>query len=86
MQGNNAERWERQYKFLIQQRFKRYQWSFDRMLEQAETTLPKEELEYAKGLALAFLDESKVAELEQYQRWRTLEPLDPRLSAVHGTN
>ena len=86
MQGNDAEGWERRYKFLLQQGFKRYRWSFDRMLEQAETTLQKEELEYAKALALAFLDESKVTDLEQYERWRTLESLDPRLSAIHGTN
>jgi len=86
MQGNNAEGWERRYKFLLQQKFGRVWWSFDLMLQQAETTLPKEEFEYAKALALAFLDESKVADLEQYERWRTLEPLDPRLSAVHGTN
>jgi hypothetical protein len=87
MQGNNAEDWERRYKFLLQKGFERwYRWSFDRMLEQAETILPKDEFEYAKALALAFLDESKVADLEQYGRWRILEPLDPRLSAVHGTN
>ena len=48
------------------------------MLEQAGKTLPTEEFDYAKALALAFLNESKVAELEQYERWRTLEPLHPK--------
>jgi hypothetical protein len=27
---------------------------------------------------MAFLDESKVPKLEQYERWRKLEPLDPK--------
>ena len=78
MQGQNAERWERGFKFLIQQGFKRVQWSFERMLTQAEKTLSPEEFEYAKALGVAFLDESKVADLERYQRWVALEPLDPK--------
>jgi len=77
MQGQDAGRWERGFKLLIQQGFKRNPWDFDRMLEQAAKTLSAPELEYAKGLALAFLDETKVAGLERYERWRTLEPLDP---------
>ena len=78
MQEHDAKRWERGFKFLVQQGFKRHPWSFDRMLEQAEKVLPPEELEYAKALALAFLDENKVADLERYERWRALEPLDPK--------
>jgi len=77
MQGHDEERWERQFKFLIEQGFERCTWSCDRMLAQAEKVLPPDELEYAKALALAFLDESKVAALERYERWRMLEPLDP---------
>ena len=78
MQGQNAERWERGFKFLIQQGFKRVQWSFERMLDQAEKTLSPEEFDYAKALGVAFLDERKVADLERYQRWVALEPLDPK--------
>ena len=78
MQGQNAERWERGFKFLIQQGFKRARWSFERMLTQAEKTLSPEEFDYAKALAVAFLDESKVADLEQNERWVALEPLDPK--------
>ena len=78
MQGQNAERWERGFKFLIQQGFKRVQWSFERMLTQAKKTLSPEEFEYAKALAVAFLDESKVADLERYPRWVALEPLYPK--------
>lgn len=47
------------------------------MLAQAKKMLSPEEFEYAEALARAFLDESQVADLEQYERWRTLEPLDP---------
>lgn len=78
MQGQNEERWERGFKFLIQQGFDRTRWSFERMLTQAEKTLSPEEFDYAKALAVAFLDESKVADLERYQRWVALEPLDPK--------
>ena len=78
MQTHDADRWERGFKFLIQRGFKRHRWSFDRMLEQAEQVLPLEDFVYAKALALAFLDESKVADLDRYERWRALEPLDPK--------
>jgi hypothetical protein len=78
LQERDTKRWERCFKFLIQQGFKRSPWSFDRMLKQAEKKLSSEEFEYAKVLALAFLDESKVPELDRYERWRKLEPLDPK--------
>jgi Tfp pilus assembly protein PilF len=74
--GQDAERWGRGFKFLIQQGFKRPRWNFDRMLEHAEKHLPPDEFDYAKALAQAFLDEGKVAELERYERWRALEPLN----------
>jgi hypothetical protein len=77
MQHRDADRWERGFKFLIQQGFERPRWSFDRMLEQAEKALPPDEFEYAKALASAFLDESNVADLERFERWRALQPLDP---------
>ncbi|MGO9201132.1 MAG: KGGVGR-motif variant AAA ATPase [Limisphaerales bacterium] len=78
MQGRDAARWEGYFKFLIQKGFARYPWSFDGMLEQAAKTLSPEENEYAKALALAFLDESKAPSLDRYERWRALEPRDPR--------
>ena len=77
MQGYSAERWERYFKYFIQKGFKRHPWSFARMLDQAKKVLSPEEFEYAEALARAFLDESQVANLEQYERWRTLEPLNP---------
>ena len=76
MQKQDAGRWERHFKFFIQQGFKRYSWSFDHMLEQAKKKLSSEEFEYAKALVVAFLDESKVPELERYEHWHKLEPLD----------
>lgn len=78
LQAQDAERWERCFKFFIQQGFKRHPWSFDRMLKQAEKKLSAEEFAFANALAMAFLDESKVQELEQYERWRKLEPLNPK--------
>ena len=86
LQEHDTERWERCFKFLIQQGFKRPPWSFDRMLKLAETKLSSEEFEYAKALALAFLDESKVPELDRYERWRKLEPLDPKTQTPPATS
>ena len=56
------------------------------MLEQAEKALEPKELEYAKAMASAFLDESKVSNLEQYDRWRALEPLDPKAIGKDATS
>ena len=77
MQGKGAECWERHFKFVVKKGFKRYPWSFKRMLTQAKKILSPEEFEYAEALARVFLDEGQVANLEQYERWRVLEPLDP---------
>jgi hypothetical protein len=79
MQGRDATEWERRFKFLIEQGFKRYPWSFDRMLQQAKKLVTPEELEYAKALAAAFLGEVKVADLARYPQWQALEPLDPKV-------
>jgi len=79
MQRRAGTDWERRFKFLIKQGFKRYPWGFDRMLQQAEKLVAAEDLKYAKALAAAFLDESKVADLATYSRWQALEPLDPKV-------
>lgn len=42
--------------------------------KQAEEALPPNEFEYAQALAAALADESKVAALEQYEQWRSVEP------------
>ena len=79
MQERDAERWERCFKFLITQRgFEPYPWSSERMLEQAEKALPAAELEYAKALASAYLDEDRAAHFDRCERWCALEPLDPK--------
>jgi Tfp pilus assembly protein PilF/cellulose biosynthesis protein BcsQ len=77
MLGQNAESWEAAFKFALKQGFERSPWNFERMLEQAGKTLQPEELDYAKAMASAYLDAGKVADLEKYERWRALEPLNP---------
>jgi len=49
------------------------------MLQQADGVLPPEELEYARALARAFQDAAGVKDLEKWERWRALEPLDPEM-------
>ena len=56
------------------------------MLAQAEKKLLPDEFEYAKAMAMAFLDESKVTELDRYERWRKLEPLDPKPQTPPATS
>ena len=77
MEDQPAAVFERIFKHCLERGFRRPKWSFDRMLEQAKTRLSPEELAYAQALAAAFLDESKVAELQKFPRWVTLTPLDP---------
>ena len=75
--GHEEKEWEGRFKFLIERGFTRHKWSFETMLKQAANRLSPDELEYAKALALAFLDETKVPELAKFPRWRALEPLNP---------
>jgi Tfp pilus assembly protein PilF len=79
MQRRDATDWERRFMFFIKQGFKRYPWGFERMLRQAEGLLSAEDLDYAKALAAAFLDQAKVAELATYPQWQALQPLDPKV-------
>jgi Tfp pilus assembly protein PilF/cellulose biosynthesis protein BcsQ len=74
MQDRDANRWHQGFKFYIQQGFKRFPWTFDRMLAQAKKILAPAEFTYAQALATAFLDPEKVAALDQFEQWRTLEP------------
>lgn len=86
MQGQDAPRWEQCFKFLIQQGFKRHQWSFYHMLALAEKTLDPQEFKYAKALSQAFLNEGEVEELERNDRWHKLKPLNPMALAEHATS
>ena len=74
-----ASAWEGIFKHLVLQGFKRHNWNFDKMLEQAKQNLDEETYLYAKALAEAFLDEAKVPALDSFPRWKALEPLDPKL-------
>ncbi len=85
LQKIDASEWEQAFKFQIERGFRRLPWNFDRMLKQAEGILGQDELVYAKVLAAAFLDEKKVTELERYERWRKLEPLDPNTISKSGS-
>ncbi len=71
------EVWEQAFKFLITAGFKRHPWNFDAMLAQAKNRLKPADFKYAKALADAFLDESKVPALDAFPRWKKLQPLDP---------
>ncbi|MCF7730532.1 MAG: tetratricopeptide repeat protein [Akkermansiaceae bacterium] len=76
--------WERAFKYLIAAGFKRPHWNFDAMLAQAKDKLKPESYRYAKALAEAFLDETKVAALGEIPRWRKLQPCDPDFVTSQG--
>lgn len=76
--GKDGLSWERAFKHLILAGFPRHRWNFNAMLKQAESKLSPALLKYAKALAEAFLDETKVAALDRFARWKKLEPLDPK--------
>jgi Tfp pilus assembly protein PilF len=86
LQGRDGKEWEGRFKSLIEQGFKRYDWSFERMLKLAEKSLPRAEFEYAKGLAAAFLDESKVTELAKDPRWQALQSTEGDSSPAGGAS
>jgi tetratricopeptide (TPR) repeat protein len=83
--AEREEAWEGVFKFIIAKGFVRYFWNFDAMLEQAEKGLSSEDVSYAKALAAAFLDASKVPELDKLPHWRDVVPLDPALVNPDGT-
>ncbi len=56
------------------------------MLKQAEKAFSAEELDYAKALAAAFLEESKVIDLAEYPRWQALEPLNMELLGIASSS
>lgn len=76
--------WEQAFKFLITAGFRRHRWNFDAMLAQARTRLKPADFKYAKALADAFLDESKVPALNAFPRWKKLQPLDPARINANG--
>lgn len=76
--------WEGAFKHLVLKGFKRHLWSFKAMLARAKEKLEPETYRYAEALAAAFLDESKVADLEKFPRWRDLQPLHPNYVTPDG--
>jgi len=85
LMGSEERVWERAFKHLIQNGFPRHVWSFDAMLAVAEKMMNSVDYDYAKALAEAFLDETRVPALDNFPRWTALEPLDPSLLKSDGT-
>ena len=77
--------WEGVFKHYIKVGFIRHRWNFDTMLAVADKKLQPADFEYAKALAAAFLDESRVSTLEKLPRWKKLKPLDPALVNPDGS-
>jgi len=85
LSGTEESAWESAFKYLIEKGFSRPVWNFDAMLAEAAKKLKPADSNYAKALAAAFLDESKVPALEKFPRWKKLQPLDPALVNADGT-
>ena len=65
-------------KFLFEENYLRLPWSFESVLETAKQKLSKEEMNFYTALADAILDQDKVGELNQFERWKEIEsiPID----------
>ena len=85
LSGSAELGWERAFKYFIEKGFPRHVWNFDAMLAEVEKKLQPAAFKYAKALAAAFLDETKVPALEKFPRWKKLQPLDPALVNADGT-
>jgi tetratricopeptide (TPR) repeat protein len=62
-------------RWLLESGFLRDPWSFDQLLSAAAQKLTGEEVTLYAALADAILDPEKVCALEQYERWKALEPI-----------
>jgi tetratricopeptide (TPR) repeat protein len=78
IQARDGMMWESGFKFLLLRKFARHSWNFDQLLRRAASVLQRDELDYAKALAAAFLNKRKMAALDNYARWRSLKPSDPK--------
>ena len=61
-------------KWLFAKGYDREAWSFDNVLATAAGKIPEDEMPFYRALADAILDEQKVADLDQFERWREIEP------------
>ncbi len=84
---NGAEElnWERVFKHYIVKGFIRNPWNFDDMLLVAKEKLDPQDFDYSQALAVAFLDDTKVADLERFPRWQNLRPLYPDFVESDGS-
>lgn len=62
-------------KTLLEAGFLRQPWTFDDVLETAAKELSDEEMAFYRALAAAILDETKVDELEGFERWAQQTPI-----------
>ncbi|WFP49988.1 hypothetical protein PL263_18035 [Methylomonas sp. EFPC3] len=63
-------------KTLLQTGFDRLSWSFDALLMAMQDRLDAEDFSLYSALAAAILDNDRVAELDQYARWREISPIE----------
>lgn len=67
---------EQALKFSLTQGINRQLWNLNRMLDRAGQQLSPDDFVYAKALADAILDENRVTDLDQFERWRDLPLLE----------
>ena len=55
--------------------FERGQWFYNSVVTAAERRIPSADMKLYRALADAILDESKVAALDSFERWKAIEPI-----------
>jgi len=75
MQGREDAAGLARLKWLLAHGYERDFWSLDDVLAGAAEKIPPEDMPFYTALAAAILDETKVAELQSFDRWQQIEPI-----------
>jgi tetratricopeptide (TPR) repeat protein len=77
-QDMDASIWERRFKFLSTNALINHRWDFSRLIERGRQQLSDEDAAYGEAMAAEF-NKQQPNNLNSFERWRRLKPLDPRL-------
>jgi len=64
-------------KFLLTAGYVQLVWTFEGVLKATTGSLEEEDQEFYSDLAAAILDPDEVSQLEKFERWAEIEPVDP---------
>jgi Tfp pilus assembly protein PilF len=70
--------WLARVKSVLRKGFERSEWDFSAVFDSVLPNIPKQRSEFYRALGSAILDASRVQDLDAYETWRDLAPVDWR--------